>query len=196
MRSSFSHSDGMPALPKKAAALRPAILTTRSCSCLLSPATGSMTRTTLFLREKVENSAPGPDMSMTPSWKLTIFPVVTTHTPSRETVMPSPATWGSEKMPGKGLSSSESLARGSMTSFTGTMRTLSPGAAIRISTLFICRSSSRTSVRVAASMVRQPFFTSVYFPKATLWTLTFLKMNSFMAGSSFIGVFRALQVLE
>ncbi len=56
--------------------------------------------------------------------------------------------------------------------------------------------SSRTSVRVAASMVRQPFFTSVYFPKATLWTLTFLKMNSFMAGSSFIGVFRALQVLE
>ena len=127
--------------PKYLAALNPMKRTAFSCSCCLIPSAGSAMITKLFNFEKGVYSAPGPVISTIPSWNPTIFPVVTTAIPFKAIVFPSPTVSTFDKTPGKIPPLPSTFTRGSITSFTGVIRTLSPGFAMSNSTDTIASSS-------------------------------------------------------
>ncbi len=83
-------------------------------------------------------------MSIRPSWKPTILPQVTTVAPTNAWVRPEPTSLTLFIVPGKIPSAPDTLTLGSITSFTGAIRTDSPGLASCTSADKIL-SSSRTN---------------------------------------------------
>ena len=90
-------------------------------------------------------------MSMIPSWKPTILPAVTTAIPFNAYVFPSPTVSTLLITPGNTPPLPSTFTRGSITSLTGVILTLSPGLAISNLQLLIF-SSSRTIAFTASSL--------------------------------------------
>ena len=80
-------------------------------------------------------------MSMIPSWNPTILSVVTTADPFNTLVLPEPTVVTLLIIPGNIPPSPSTFTLGSITSFTGIIRILSPGFAISKSTDLIFSSS-------------------------------------------------------
>ena len=95
-----------------AAVLRPAMRTVASWVCLSRPSTGYISGTSMFIFEKLLNSAPGPDISMMPSWNATIFPEVATAQSSSTFVSPFPTVSTSPTNPGNTCPEPLCLKRG------------------------------------------------------------------------------------
>ena len=81
-----------------------------------------------------------------PSWNPTILPVVITAEPLSTFVFPEPTVVTLLNIPGNIPPGPSTLTLGSITSFTGIIRMLSPGFAISKSTDFIFSSSINRSI--------------------------------------------------
>ena len=128
-------------------------------------------------------------MSMTPSWKPTMGPVVVTTQPSRQYVTPlPPSSMSSRNRPGN--VSPSILARGSMTSLTGRMRVDVPGSAMSKETSLMRLSSSIHSfISSGSTMSLSPSI------RAGLPNSMFL-MATFLSSSTMHTSFSLLQFLK
>ena len=115
-------------------------------------------------------------MSIIPSWNPTILPVVTTAIPLSAIVRPSPTVSTFERIPGKIPPRPSTLTRGSITSLTGVIRTLSPGRAISKSTDSIA-SSSKTAF-TSSSLFTYNTFASIFDSAANCISLIWIFPNS------------------
>ena len=115
------------------------------------------------MRENGVYSAPGPLISIIPSWNPTTVPVVTTAAPRSTAVLPEPTVSSSPvKKPGKHTPVPSSLQRGSITSLTEIIRVLSPGFVIVNETSVISGSSFIRDISSSLLISRQVPWIAVF----------------------------------